>query len=435
MGVAELAASRLDWAAAQLADCRLCPRQCRANRAAGGLGFCGAGAEARRFMDYVHYGEEAELVPSHSVFLTGCNLRCLFCHTAIERRTLPAEPLTAGRLRATVERGRREGARNVSFHGGEPTVNAPALLRLFAEMAGTCHEIAQHTRKRPCHSERSPSTSLRAGSAKSRNLSGEQTDVTRVTPLAGANSSERCFDRLSMTSGERVRLPPIVWNTNLYCTAETLEAIAGIPAVYLVDLKFGNGACAAAVAGAADYWEVVRARLKETAASESGKLIVRHLVLPGHLDCCTWPALEWLARELPSARLSLKTDYLAMPDARGDKRLGRFLTDGEVREAAAIAKDLGIPLAAGPDLSVPRLARPAVSSAARSDEPTVAPAEPLDAELVISPKGAVFLHHPTRDITSVALAVSHRGRVEDEDEGRGRGRLKSYDPATGSCTR
>jgi putative pyruvate formate lyase activating enzyme len=333
MGVAELAASRLDWAAAQLAECRLCPRQCRANRAAGERGFCGAGAEARCFMDYVHYGEEAELVPSHSVFLTGCNLRCLFCHTAIERRTLPAETLTAARLRGIVERGRREGARNVSFHGGEPTVNAPALLRLFAALDA---------------------------------------------------------------------LPPIVWNTNLYCTAETLEAIAGIPAFYLVDLKFGNAACAEAIAGAGDYWEVVRARLKETAAQEPGKLIVRHLVLPGHLDCCTRPALEWLARELPSARLSLKTDYLVMPDARGDARLGRFLTDAEVREATALARELGVPLAAQLDAG----AMGALVGRESSE------GQMLDAELVISPRGAVFLHHPTRDITSVALAISTKGESE-----------------------
>jgi len=56
-------------------------------------------------------------------------------------------------------------------------------------------------------------------------------------------------------------LPPIVWNTNLYCTSEALEMTAGLAAVYLVDLKFGNAACAASVAGAEDYWSVVRARL------------------------------------------------------------------------------------------------------------------------------------------------------------------------------
>ncbi len=341
MGVAELAASRLDWAASQLAECRLCPRQCRANRAAGELGFCGAGAEARGFMDYVHYGEEAELVPSHSVFLTGCNLRCIFCHTAIERRTLPSEPLTAERLLAMVERGRREGARNVSFHGGEPTVNAPALLRLFAE----------------------------AGDG----------------------------------------LPPIVWNTNLYCTAETLEAIAVIPTFYLVDLKFGNGACAEAVAGAADYWEAVRARLKEAAAREPGKLIVRHLVLPGHLDCCTRPALEWLARELPSARLSLKTDYLVMPDARRDARLGRFLADAEVRQAAALARDFGIPLAR-------QLDSRAMGALVRG-QPSEGVA--LDAELIISPTGAVFLHHPTREVTSIALALRQSQPLPKELEPSG----------------
>ncbi len=330
MSVADLASARLDWAAAQLAECRLCPRQCRVNRAAGETGWCGAGPDAACFLHYVHYGEEAELAPSLSVFLTGCNLRCRFCHTAIERRERPAKPLTPERLRAIIARGLAEGARNVSFHGGEPTVNLPALLRLFAALDG---------------------------------------------------------------------LPPIVWNSNLYCTAETLEAIRGIPTVYLADLKFGNAACAERIAGAGDYWDVVRARLRQVAEAEPGKLLVRHLVLPGHPECCTRPALEWLAADLSAARVSLKTDYLVMPDARGDPQLGRFLTAEEIRQAERLAADLGIPLAAGPDFAAVRDAPPQGR-------------EPLDVELVISPTGAIFLHHPTRDLTSVALAATQRGKSE-----------------------
>jgi len=343
MSVARLAASRLDWAASQLADCRLCPRDCRVERSAGKTGWCGAGADARYFMEFVHYGEEAELVPSHTLYLTGCNLRCLFCHTGIERKEREAEPLTPERLKAIAERGQREGARNLNLLGGEPVVNLPALLRLLA---------------------------------------------------AAGN------------------LPPLVWNTNLYCTAEALEMVAGLPTVYLVDLKFGNDECPEKVSDAQDYWEVVRARLRELWSRESNKLIVRHLVLPGHLDCCTRPALEWLAGELGRVQVSLKTGYLVMPAAREDAQLGRFLTDDEARKAEALARSLDIEL-------VRHVEPQAIGNLLAAREPHPRPAareteRPVEAELVISPDGAVFLHHPTREVTALALAATGRGNGQGD---------------------
>ena len=327
MTTASLAAARLDWAQRQLAECRLCPRDCRVNRAAGETGYCGAGPDARVFTEFVHYGEEAELSPSHTIYLTGCNLRCAFCQTADERRDRAGEALTADSLRAIVARGRSEGARNLNLLGGEPTANLPALLRLLAEVEG---------------------------------------------------------------------LPPIVWNTNLYCTTEALAMVAGIPAVTLADLKFGNAACASGLCGADDYWDVVRARLKEVWEREGGRLVVRHLVLPGHVECCTRPALEWLADELGRVRVSLKTDYVVVPAARGHGELGRFLSEEETRQAGAIADELDIQRV--PQARPEDALRMASANAASSD---------VDAELVISPKGEVFLRHPTREMTAAALAASH----------------------------
>ncbi len=326
-------AERITWAAGQLAECRLCPRDCRVDRTRGERGWCGAGAEARFFAEFVHYGEEAELVPSHMVYLTGCNLGCLFCGTAGDRARTNGQPLTASRLRTIVERGRREGARNLNLLGGEPMANLPALLRLFAE-------------------------------------------------------SEE--------------LPPIVWNTNLYCTAETLETVSGIPAVYLVDLKFGNAACAARLCGAEDYWDVLRARLAELWPREGRRLIVRHLVLPGHVECCTRPALEWLAGELGRVRVSLMTNYLVMPAARREPELGRFLGKDEAARAEAIAAALDIERVqrADPERALEAMLSPS------ANPPAAGPEEPLNVEVVISPRGEVYLRQPTRAVAAAALAAT-----------------------------
>ncbi|MCB9474872.1 MAG: radical SAM protein [Candidatus Delongbacteria bacterium] len=64
------------------ADCQCCPRRCRVDRLAGQLGFCRIGARIRVSHSGLHFGEEPPITGSRgsgTVFLTGCNLRCVFC--------------------------------------------------------------------------------------------------------------------------------------------------------------------------------------------------------------------------------------------------------------------------------------------------------------------------------------------------------------------
>lgn len=64
-------------------ECRLCPRECGVNRLKGERGFCRApGAQLVISSAHPHFGEERPLVGkggSGTIFLTHCNLRCVFC--------------------------------------------------------------------------------------------------------------------------------------------------------------------------------------------------------------------------------------------------------------------------------------------------------------------------------------------------------------------
>lgn len=65
-----------------MASCRLCPRQCGANRLSGDKGFCGSNSELFVAAYHPHFGEEKSLVGkggSGTIFLSNCNLRCVFC--------------------------------------------------------------------------------------------------------------------------------------------------------------------------------------------------------------------------------------------------------------------------------------------------------------------------------------------------------------------
>ena len=65
-----------------MASCELCPHRCRANRAAGQKGTCGADGNLEVASAQPHFGEEAPLVGrggSGTIFLSHCSLRCDFC--------------------------------------------------------------------------------------------------------------------------------------------------------------------------------------------------------------------------------------------------------------------------------------------------------------------------------------------------------------------
>jgi len=73
---------RIDTLREWLKSCRLCPRKCHVNRLAGQTGYCRAGAEIEISSAFPHFGEETPLVGPHgsgTIFLTHCNLRCIFC--------------------------------------------------------------------------------------------------------------------------------------------------------------------------------------------------------------------------------------------------------------------------------------------------------------------------------------------------------------------
>ncbi|MDY6844456.1 MAG: radical SAM protein [Thermodesulfobacteriota bacterium] len=66
-----------------MGKCTLCPRRCGVNRLKGNRGFCNApGATLVVSAVHPHFGEERPLVGnggSGTIFLTHCNLRCVFC--------------------------------------------------------------------------------------------------------------------------------------------------------------------------------------------------------------------------------------------------------------------------------------------------------------------------------------------------------------------
>jgi putative pyruvate formate lyase activating enzyme len=132
----------------------------------------------------------------------------------------------------------------------------------------------------------------------------------------------------------------VVWNSNMYYNNIIDELTAGLVDVYLADLKVGNNHCAEAMLKAADYLEVTKKNIIK--ASTHGRVIVRHVILPGHTKCCLEPILRWLAERLPGVEVSLRGDYFPPADAVAAP--AGYLSGNEFQNALQLAAQLRLNL-------------------------------------------------------------------------------------------
>lgn len=134
---------------------------------------------------------------------------------------------------------------------------------------------------------------------------------------------------------------PIVWNSNSYYGPETAQLLAGFADVYLLDFKYGPGECATRISDAPDYWTVCTRNHQE--AKKHGEIIVRILVLPNHLDCCTRPTIDWIAENLgPQTRVNVMFQYRPEWKAHEVTELRRKLSTDEMRKAVQLAEEAGL---------------------------------------------------------------------------------------------
>ncbi len=138
---------------------------------------------------------------------------------------------------------------------------------------------------------------------------------------------------------------PQLWNSNMYMSREAMELIRDVIDIWLPDFKYGNDRCAKRLSYVNNYYSTVTRNILEAYRS-GGDMIIRHLVLPGHVECCTRRVLEWIARNTPRVLVNIMDQYrpeykvLRYPDRFRD--IARRPTREEIMEAYRIAEELGI---------------------------------------------------------------------------------------------
>lgn len=134
---------------------------------------------------------------------------------------------------------------------------------------------------------------------------------------------------------------PVVWNSNFYMSLQSMELLSGLVDVYLSDWKYGNSKCAERLSKVPRYWEVVERNHR--LAFKDAEVVVRHLVLPNHFECCTRPILERIA-ELFKDKVVVNVMAQYRPEYRASEyeEINRRLKPEEFAKAIALAEKLGL---------------------------------------------------------------------------------------------
>ncbi len=262
-----------------VSSCIFCERKCRVNRYER-RGACLTTAKPRIGTYFHHLGEEAPLVPSGTIFFTGCTFRCVFCQNwDISQFPDNGDEVTPKQLAIIQKWLRENGARNINWVGGDPTPAIHAILESLKYLAEW-----------------------------------------------GVNV-------------------PQLWNSNMYLTVEGMKLILHVMDIWLPDMKYGNDRCAERYSIVKRYWEVITRNMKML-ADRGEDCIIRHLVMPSHVECCTKPVLEWIAKNYKKALVNIMDQYrpewLVAKYPHRWPEIARRPSSKELNEAYEYARKLGI---------------------------------------------------------------------------------------------
>ena len=165
----------------------------------------------------------------------------------------------------------------------------------------------------------------------------------RTIMLLGGEPTIHLPDALELAA----RLPDdasLAWKTNAHGSAAARALLDGVFDVWVADYKFGNDACAARLSRTQNYTAVVRENLRWAARDHT--LLVRHLLMPGHVECCWRPIAAWLAAELPAVAVSLREGFWPAWLAYRHPELEGPAAETERAQARRIAAEYGLRLVA-----------------------------------------------------------------------------------------
>lgn len=197
----------------------------------------------------------------------------------------------------------------------------------------------------------------------------------RTVQITGGEPCLSAVQLLPLLAGSRSI--PVVVNTSFLCPSKKSVELLKAADEVVGSVKFGNDDCARRLANLPDYCATVWDRVRDLAAC-GNRLVLRHLLMPGHVECCWASVAGRLARDVPWVPVSLLTGFVPPASAPAAPELLRCLSLSEVDRAVEIALEHGLKLT--------------VSGSGLQIDSGLAPLPAETVELVIDPDGKICFH-------------------------------------------
>lgn len=272
-----------------LKECSLCPRNCRVNRYET-TGFCKGTDKVKLAYYSLHQWEEPVVSGqngSGTVFFSHCNLQCIFCQN-----------------------------KKISTGGYGKEISNLRLKEIFLEL-----------QSKGAH------------------------NINLVTPT---HYVPQIVSVLQEVKNKELKIP-VVYNTSSYENVKTIEMLEGIVDIYLADLKYFDNNLGCKYSNCRDYFkyasEAIEAMYKQVGKfkivgdlMKSG-LIVRILVLPGHVDDSKNLIKYLYNRYGDNIIISIMNQYTPIDVIDDYPNLNRRITDEEYENVVDYACSLGVEMA------------------------------------------------------------------------------------------
>lgn len=220
--------------------CQLCPRCCGVNRRDGQRGVCGATDELKVAHAGLHHWEEPPLSGidvfygknfslqrhrsgSGAVFFSNCPLKCIYCQN-----------------------------KKISANGNGTNITTEELAEIFIDL--------------------------------------QKKGANNINLVTGTHYLIQIEQALRLAKNKGLNLP-IVWNSSGYERRTIISRISEFVDIWLVDCKYYSPTLSKKFSGVDDYFSIAYGAIQEILLHTNEKffgdcprVIVRHLVLPRHID-------------------------------------------------------------------------------------------------------------------------------------------------------
>ncbi len=270
-----------------LKKCTLCPRNCKVNRYEK-IGKCGMKVNPKIALSDLHYFEEPCISGkngSGTIFFSGCNLNCLYCQNYEISQEKIGKEISIEDLAKEMINLQNRNANNIN------------LVTAFSFVPQIIEAI-----------------------------------------------------KLAKENGLNI---PIVYNSSGYENIQTIKMLDGYIDIYLPDLKYYYNELAKDLSNVGNYFEIATEAILEM-KKQVGKsvfnsdgliikgLIVRHLVLPNHIQN-TKSILKWIKANLgKDTYCSIMAQYFPSYKAKERNDINRKLYAEEYEEIENFVYRLGL---------------------------------------------------------------------------------------------